>query len=108
MTEPILQVRDLQTKFFTDDGVVRAVDGVSFDLMPGETLGIVGESGCGKSMTALSLLRLLPEPGRVTGGEVLFKGQDILQMTDDDVREIRGKEIAMIFQDPQSSLNPVL
>ncbi len=108
MTEPILRVRDLETKFFTDDGVVRAVDGVSFDLMPGETLGIVGESGCGKSMTALSLLRLVPEPGRVTGGEVLFRGRDMLQMTDDEVRELRGKDIAMIVQDPQSSLNPVL
>jgi len=108
MTEPILRVRDLETKFFTDDGVVQAVDGVSFDLMPGETLGIVGESGCGKSMTALSLLRLVPEPGRVTGGEVLFKGNDILQMTADEVRDLRGKDLAMIFQDPQSSLNPVL
>jgi oligopeptide transport system ATP-binding protein len=108
MTEPVLRVRNLDTRFFTDDGVVHAVDGVSFDLMPGETLGIVGESGCGKSMTALSLLRLIPEPGRVTGGEVLFKGRDILQMTEDEVREIRGKDIAMIFQDPQSSLNPVL
>jgi oligopeptide/dipeptide ABC transporter ATP-binding protein len=108
MTEPILSVRDLETKFYTDDGVVQAVDGVTFDLMPGETLGIVGESGCGKSMTALSLLRLVPEPGRVTGGEVLLKGRDILQMTDDEVRELRGKDLAMIFQDPQSSLNPVL
>jgi oligopeptide transport system ATP-binding protein len=108
MTEPILRVRDLSTQFFTDDGVVRAVDGVSFDLMPGETLGIVGESGCGKSMTALSLLRLVPEPGRVTAGEVLYRGRDVLQMTDDEVRELRGKDVAMIFQDPQSSLNPVL
>jgi len=107
MTEPILRVRDLETKFFTDDGVVQAVDGVSFDLMPGETLGIVGESGCGKSMTALSLLRLVPEPGRVTGGEVLFKGNDILQMTADEVRDLRGKDLAMIFQDPMTSLNPV-
>ena len=108
MTEPILRVRDLHTQFFTDDGVVQAVDGVSFDLMPGETLGIVGESGCGKSITALSLLRLVPEPGRVTAGEVLYRGRDILQMTDDEVRELRGKDVAMIFQDPQSSLNPVL
>src|SRR5437660_3665300 len=108
MTEPILSVRDLETQFFTDDGVVQAVDGVTFDLMPGETLGIVGESGCGKSITALSLLRLVPEPGKVTNGEVLFKGRDILQMTEDEVRDLRGKDIAMIFQDPQSSLNPVL
>src|SRR5579872_2811346 len=104
MTEPILSVRDLETQFFTEDGVVHAVDGVTFDLMPGETLGIVGESGCGKSITALSLLRLVPEPGRVTGGEVLFEGRDVLKMTDEEVRELRGKDIAMIFQDPQSSL----
>ena len=108
MTQPILSVRDLKTQFFTDDGIVQAVDGVSFDLMPGETLGIVGESGCGKSITALSLVRLIPEPGRVTAGEVLFQGRDVLQMTDDEVRELRGRDVAMIFQDPQSSLNPVL
>ena len=108
MTAPVLQVKDLKTKFFTDDGVVGAVDGVSFDLFPGETLGIVGESGCGKSVTALSILRLVQEPGRITNGQILFKGSDIVSMPEDDVRDIRGKDIAMIFQDPLSSLNPVL
>jgi oligopeptide transport system ATP-binding protein len=108
MTQPVLQVKDLRTQFFTDDGVVQAVDGVSFDLHPGETLGIVGESGCGKSVTALSILRLVQEPGRIVGGQILFKGDDIVKMPADEVREIRGKDIAMIFQDPLSSLNPVL
>jgi oligopeptide/dipeptide ABC transporter ATP-binding protein len=105
---PILQVRDLRTQFDTPDGIVRAVDGVSFDLYPGETLGIVGESGSGKSITALSILRLIPDPGRIVSGQVLFRNDDLLQVTDDDIREIRGRDIAMIFQDPQSSLNPVL
>jgi oligopeptide/dipeptide ABC transporter ATP-binding protein len=105
---PILQVRDLRTQFHTPDGTVRAVDGVSFDLFPGETLGIVGESGSGKSITALSILRLIPEPGRIVSGQVLFRNDDLLQLTEDDIREIRGRDIAMIFQDPQSSLNPVL
>jgi oligopeptide transport system ATP-binding protein len=108
MTAPVLQVKDLKTQFFTDDGVVQAVDGVSFDLYPGETLGIVGESGCGKSVTALSILRLIQDPGRIVAGQILFKGDDIVKMSDDDVRDIRGKDIAMIFQDPLSSLNPVL
>ena len=92
----------------TDGGIVTAVDGVSFDLHQGERLGIVGESGSGKSVTALSLLRLVPDPGRVVGGKVLFKNQDLLQLTDDEIREVRGRDISMIFQDPQSSLNPVL
>jgi oligopeptide transport system ATP-binding protein len=108
MTEPLLSVRDLHTRFFTDDGVVQAVNGVSFDLHEGESLGIVGESGCGKSMTALSIMGLVPEPGRVTGGEIRFRGEDLLRMRAEDVREIRGRDIAMIFQDPLSSLNPVL
>jgi oligopeptide/dipeptide ABC transporter ATP-binding protein len=108
LSQPVLQVKDLKTQFFTDDGVVQAVDGVSFDLHPGETLGIVGESGCGKSVTALSILRLVQEPGRIVAGQILFKGDDIVKMSDDEVREIRGKDIAMIFQDPLSSLNPVL
>src|SRR3981081_3098161 len=108
MSQPVLQIKDLKTQFFTDDGVVQAVDGVSFDLNPGETLGIVGESGCGKSVTALSILRLVQEPGRIVAGQILFKGDDIVKMSDDEVREIRGKDIAMIFQDPLSSLNPVL
>ena len=108
MPTPILQVRDLRTQFLTDGGIVTAVDGVSFDLYPGESLGIVGESGSGKSVTALSLLRLVPDPGKVVGGKVLFRNQDLLQISEDDIREIRGRDIAMIFQDPQSSLNPVL
>jgi oligopeptide/dipeptide ABC transporter ATP-binding protein len=105
---PILQVRDVRTQFDTPDGIVRAVDGVSFDLYPGETLGIVGESGSGKSITALSILRLVPDPGKIVSGQILFRNEDLLQVTDDEIREIRGRDIAMIFQDPQSSLNPVL
>jgi oligopeptide/dipeptide ABC transporter ATP-binding protein len=108
MATPILQVRNLRTQFAMPDGVIKAVDGVSFDLYPGESLGIVGESGSGKSVTALSLLRLVPAPGRIVSGEVLFRNQDLLQITDHEMREIRGRDIAMIFQDPQSSLNPVL
>jgi oligopeptide/dipeptide ABC transporter ATP-binding protein len=108
MPTPILQVRDLRTQFLTDGGIVTAVDGVSFDLYPGESLGIVGESGSGKSVTALSLLRLVPDPGRIVGGKVLFRNEDLLQISEDDIRQIRGRDIAMIFQDPQSSLNPVL
>jgi oligopeptide/dipeptide ABC transporter ATP-binding protein len=108
MAAPILQVRDLFVQFGTDDGVVRAVDGVSFDLRPGESIGIVGESGSGKSVTALSILRLVPHPGRIVSGKVLFRDQDLLQVSDEEIRAIRGRDIAMIFQDPQSSLNPVL
>src|ERR1700694_1156997 len=108
MSQPVLQVKNLKTQFFTDDGVVQAVDGVSFDLHPGETLGIVGESGCGKSVTALSILRLVQEPGRIVGGQILFRGSDIVEMSEEEVRKIRDKDIAMIFQDPLSSLNPVL
>lgn len=107
--EPLLEVRNLHTQFFTQDGVVKAVDGVSFRLMSGETLGLVGESGCGKSITALSIMRLIPSPpGKIVSGEVLFEGEDILKMSDDEVRSIRGRKIAMIFQDPMTSLNPVL
>ncbi len=107
--EPLLEVRDLRTQFFTQDGVVKAVDGVSFNLLPGETLGIVGESGCGKSITALSIMRLIPSPpGKIVSGEIIFEGEDILKMNDDEVRSIRGRKIAMIFQDPMTSLNPVL
>jgi oligopeptide/dipeptide ABC transporter ATP-binding protein len=105
---PVLEVRDLRTQFHTDDGVVQAVNGVSFDLGEGEALGIVGESGCGKSVTALSIMGLVQEPGRVVGGEINFRGRDLLRMSAEDVREIRGRDIAMIFQDPLSSLNPVL
>jgi oligopeptide/dipeptide ABC transporter ATP-binding protein len=110
---PILEVRDLQTHFYTRAGIVRAVDGVSFSIQPGETLGIVGESGCGKSVTVMSLMRLIPTPpGRIVGGEVLLhdKGQttDILKLPESAVRAIRGDVISMIFQDPMVSLNPVL
>jgi oligopeptide/dipeptide ABC transporter ATP-binding protein len=108
MTEPILRVKHLVTQFFTDDGVVQAVRDVSFDLYPGETLGIVGESGCGKSVSVLSIMGLIQEPGRVVGGEILFRGNDLIKMSPEEVREIRGRDIAMIFQDPLSSLNPVL
>ena len=108
MPTPVLEVRDLRTQFITDGGIVRAVDGVSFNLYQGESLGIVGESGSGKSMTALSILRLVPDPGRIVSGQVMFQNQDLLQLTGEEIREIRGRDIAMIFQDPQSSLNPVL
>jgi oligopeptide/dipeptide ABC transporter ATP-binding protein len=108
LSDPVLRVRNLRTNFYTDDGVVQAVRGVNFHLDAGETLGIVGESGCGKSVTALSILGLVQEPGRVVEGEILFKGDDLLKMSDEEVREIRGRDIAMIFQDPLSSLNPVL
>ena len=105
----LLEVNELKTQFFTRDGVVRAVDGVTFHVDHGETLGLVGESGCGKSVTALSLMRLIPQPpGKIVNGSVLFDGQDVLKMDDDDVRGIRGNNIAMIFQDPMTSLNPVL
>jgi oligopeptide transport system ATP-binding protein len=106
---PILEVRNLKTQFQTQDGVVKAVDDVSFYVMPGETLGVVGESGCGKSMTGLSIMRLIPSPpGKIVAGEILFNGDDILKMSDEQVRSIRGNDIAMIFQDPMTSLNPVL
>jgi len=105
----LLRVKDLRTHFFTEEGVVRAVDGVSYDLEEGETLGLVGESGCGKSVSALSLLRLIPNPpGKIIGGEVWFDGQDILKADEDEIRHIRGNRIAMVFQEPMTSLNPVL
>ncbi len=109
LSAPILQVKDLRTQFKTDDGVVKAVDGVSFDLHKGETLGIVGESGSGKSVTNLSVMRLIPSPpGRIVSGEVLFEGRDLLSMSDAEMRSIRGNKISMIFQDPMTSLNPFL
>ena len=105
----LLQVRDLKTHFFTTDGVVRAVDGVSFDLAAGETLGIVGESGCGKSVTALSILRLIaPETGRIVGGSIKFDGRELTTLPQEAMRELRGHKISMIFQEPMTSLNPVL
>jgi len=106
--EIVLQVEDLKTYFFTRSGVVKAVDGVSFELKRGETLGIVGESGSGKSMTAWSILGLVPEPaGRIVGGRILYQGEDLLQKSRADMREIRGSGICMVMQDPLTSLNPV-
>lgn len=108
MGTPVLEVRDLKTYLYTRWGVTKAVDGVSFDVHEGETLGIVGESGCGKSMTALSMLRLTPQPAsRIVGGQVILDGVDLLQLSEDDMRKVRGREISMILQDPQTSLNPV-
>jgi oligopeptide transport system ATP-binding protein len=106
LTAPLLEVKDLRTVFQTKEGTLKAVDGVSFELTPGETLGIVGESGCGKSVTALSIMRL-QAPGRIVGGQVMFKGQDLAKLTEPEMRDVRGKDIAMIFQDPMTSLNPV-
>jgi oligopeptide transport system ATP-binding protein len=107
--EPLLEVKNLKTQFFTQDGVVKAVDDVSFHVLPGETLGIVGESGCGKSITAMSIMRLIPSPpGRIVNGSINFEGEDILGMSDEEMRSVRGNKIAMIFQDPMTSLNPVL
>src|SRR5665648_113621 len=104
----LLEVKNLKTHFKTRDGVVKAVDGVSFSLQEGHTLAIVGESGSGKSVTALSLMRLIPDPpGKIVDGEILFKGESVLKMSDEQVRALRGDRIAMIFQDPMTSLNPV-
>jgi peptide/nickel transport system ATP-binding protein len=108
-TQPLLRVDGLKTHFHTRDGVVRAVDGVSFDVMPGETLAIVGESGCGKSVTAMSILRLLPmPPARMAGGRIEFEGRNLLELDEAQMRAVRGNLISMIFQEPMTSLNPVL
>ncbi len=105
----LLEVRDLRTHFFTQTGVVKAVDGVSYTVEEGETLSLVGESGCGKSVSALSIMRLVPDPpGRTVGGEVIFDGQDLLKLSDTEIRRVRGKQIAMVYQEPMTSLNPVL
>ena len=105
----LLEIKDLKTYFFTEEGVVKAVDGVSYDLQAGETLGLVGESGCGKSVSALSILRLIASPpGKIVGGEVLFEGEDLLKVDENEIRHIRGNRIAMVFQEPMTSLNPVL
>jgi oligopeptide transport system ATP-binding protein len=106
--EVILQVKKLQTYFHIDEGIVKAVDGITFDLHKGETVGIVGESGSGKSVTNLSIMNLVTTPGKIEGGEVLFHGEDILKMSDREIQSIRGNKISMIFQDPMSSLNPFL
>jgi len=106
---PLLEVNDLSTHFFTRDGVVRAVDGVSFAIEKGKTLGIVGESGCGKSVTALSIMGLIPiPPAKIVSGEVLFEGRDLTKLSEHRLEDVRGREIAMIFQDPMTSLNPTL
>ena len=105
----LLEVKDLATHFFTQDGVVKAVDGISYNLAEGEVLGVVGESGCGKSVHALSIMRLVANPpGRTVGGEILFEGENLLNMDDSEMRHIRGNRIAMVFQEPMTSLNPVL
>ncbi|HJU15218.1 MAG TPA: ABC transporter ATP-binding protein [Stellaceae bacterium] len=106
---PLLEVADLKTWFFTRDGIVRAVDGVSFDVLPGEVLAIVGESGCGKSVTALSILRLIAQPpGRIVSGAIRFGGRNLLDLSESAMRAVRGNDISMIFQEPMTSLNPVL
>lgn len=104
----LLEVKNLKTYFYTDDGIAKAVDNVSYDLDSGETLGLVGESGCGKSVSALSIMRLIPDPpGKIVGGEILFKGKDIVKLDEKEMQEIRGNDVAMIFQEPMTSLNPV-
>src|SRR6187401_3751306 len=106
---PLLEVDGLKTHFFTRDGVVRAVDGVSFSIQPGETLALVGESGCGKSVTSLSIMRLIASPpGRTVAGTMRFNGRDLLGLSEPEMRKVRGNEISMIFQEPMTSLNPVL
>ena len=105
---PLLQIRNLRTYFQTEAGTAKAVDGVNFDIFPGEVVGLVGESGSGKSVTALSILRLIPDPpGKIVDGSILFKGRDLLKLSWDEIRDVRGKEISMIFQEPMTSLNPV-
>lgn len=107
--DPILDVKDLVVQFHTQDGVVHAVNGVSYSVNIGQTLGIVGESGCGKSVSVLSVMRLIPEPpGKIVNGEILYRGQDLLKLDNNSIKDIRGKDIAMVFQDPMTSFNPVL
>ena len=107
--EKVLEVKDLRTYFYTEDGEVRAVDGLRYDVKKGESVGLVGESACGKSVSALSIMRLIPyPPGVIVGGEIVFKGQDLLQVSESEMRHIRGNRIGMIFQEPMTSLNPVL
>ncbi|MBM3327971.1 MAG: ABC transporter ATP-binding protein [Calditrichaeota bacterium] len=107
-SDVLLSVRDLRVEFHSDDGVARAVDGVSFDVKAGQTLGLVGESGCGKTVSCLAILRLIQQPpGRIAGGVALFSGRDLLQLSEDEMRSVRGNDIAMVFQEPMTSLNPV-
>lgn len=109
MSDPLLDVQDLETQFKTPEGTVHAVNGVSFTLSEGETLGVVGESGCGKSVTMLSCMRLIASPpGKIVAGKAMYKGRDLLQMPDEEIRKLRGAQISMVFQDPMTSLNPVM
>ena len=104
----LIKVKDLRTSFFTPEGEVRAIDGISFEIDEGKTLGLVGESGCGKSVTSLSIMRLIASPpGKIVGGEILYRGRDLLKFKNEEMRKIRGNEISMIFQEPMTSLNPV-
>jgi oligopeptide/dipeptide ABC transporter ATP-binding protein len=105
--KPLLEVKGLKTYFYTEDGVVRAVDGVNFEVYPGEVLGLVGESGCGKSVTSLSIMRLISKPGKVDAGEILLDGENLLNLTEEEMTKVRGNRISMIFQQPQTALNPV-
>src|SRR5690606_10526635 len=105
--KPLLEVKNLKTYFFTEDGVVHSVDGVDFKIYPGEVLGIVGESGCGKSVTSLSIMRLISPPGRIVEGEILFDDKNLVQASEEEMMQVRGNRISMIFQQPQSALNPV-
>ena len=105
--KPLLEVKGLKTYFYTEDGIVRAVDGVNFEVYPGEVLGIVGESGCGKSVTSLSIMRLISKPGKVDAGEILLDGENLLTMPEEEMIKVRGNRISMIFQQPQTALNPV-
>ena len=107
LATPLLEIKNLSTSFFTDKGEVRAIENVNFTIQPGHTLALVGESGCGKSVTALSIMQLVDPPGRVVGGNIFFKGQDILTLSNTEMRKIRGKSIGMVFQEPMTSLNPV-
>ena len=106
-TKPLLEVKGLKTYFFTEDGIVRAVDGVNFEVYPGEVLGLVGESGCGKSVTSLSIMRLISKPGKINAGEILLDGQNLLDLPEEEMIKVRGNRISMIFQQPQTALNPV-
>lgn len=107
MTEKLLEISDLRTYFFTEAGVVKAVDGISVDVKPGQTVGLVGESGSGKSVTAQSALRIVPRPGKIVAGSIKFEGEDLLAKSEDEMRKYRGPKMAVVFQDPTTSLNPV-
>ncbi|MDD5037988.1 MAG: ABC transporter ATP-binding protein [Dehalococcoidales bacterium] len=108
MSEILLQVKDLRTYFYTTEGIIRATDGISYDVREAETVALVGESGCGKSVSALSVIRLIPYPGRIISGQVIFGGEDLLKVSEEKVRGVRGRHIAMVFQEPMASLNPVM